>query len=131
MEDLINYNKENKQYLSEEKLLNKQETNEKNDVIVLGERLDENTKEYYNAEYNYDIDTELNQIEITDDLVNQILADKERHIDVLNRPANYEQALVHLKASQYYDKEKMKKDDKSKEFNNLYKLNCRNIITYY
>jgi hypothetical protein len=42
--------------------------------------------------------------EITEEIINEILTDKERHLDVLNMPAKYEKALCHLKATQIYTK---------------------------
>lgn len=46
-----------------------------------------------------------NRFEITDKIINEILEDKERHLDVSNLPANYDKAVCHLKATQFYMKE--------------------------
>lgn len=64
-------------------------------------------------EVDYDIDKEskLSEIEVTDELVNEILKDKEQHIDYLNLPADYYKAVTHFRATQFYDKTKMKKND--------------------
>lgn len=39
------------------------------------------------------------------DVIQQILEDKERHIDLLNKPANFDKAMNHFKATQFYKKE--------------------------
>lgn len=57
----------------------------------------------------------LSQIEVTDELVEEILADKERHFDLLSLPADYQKAVDHFKATQFYNKDKMKINEESKE----------------
>lgn len=57
----------------------------------------------------------LSQIEVTDELVEEILADKERHFDLLSLPADYQKAVDHFKATQFYNKDKMKTNEESKK----------------
>lgn len=45
-----------------------------------------------------------NGAEISEEIINEILGDKERHLDVLNLPAKYDKAVCHLKATQVYMK---------------------------
>lgn len=39
------------------------------------------------------------------DIILQILEDKERHMDLLSRPANFDKAMNHFKATQFFKKE--------------------------
>ncbi len=67
----------------------------------------------------------LSQIEVTDELVEEILADKERHFDLLSLPAEHKKALDHFKATQFYDKSRMKINEESKISN---KIKLKKII---
>ena len=47
---------------------------------------------------------DVKSIELNDDVYNQILEDKEKHVDYLSLPGNYQKALCHFKATQFYNK---------------------------
>lgn len=86
--------------------------NENNDIEVTNQNKKENVIEEENDENNFE--KELNKIEVNDQLVNEILQDKERHVDILSYPAEYDKAVNHLKACQFYDPSKQNTNEAGK-----------------
>ena len=59
---------------------------------------------------NHDVDQDLNQ-PITEEIILNILADKERHLDPLSLQADLDKAKHHFKASQFYPKKYFEKQE--------------------
>ena len=51
------------------------------------------------------INTKENEDEISDEVINHILEDKTRHMDIINLQGDYDKAVCHLQATQVYKKE--------------------------
>ena len=99
------------QYLSKESLI--QNNNEEKNLLDV----EIDNQEKNDVESN--IASVLSQIEVTDELIEEILADKERHFDLLSLPAEHKKAIDHFRATQFYDKQRMNTNEESKLLNFL------------